>query len=330
MSYPAAVVAVAAVLLVCATALAVVSIFLDRPRRPRPDGGGEPVMVPVRTPLSPVVRPGPVAPGGARRQIPLRVFQTSFTRDGAVPLGIARTMGTWQMAVQPGQHLLFDDAACRFMIARYFPERVLAAYDALIPTAFKADLWRYCALFLYGGFYADSKSSWARSGLALGATVPADVDLLVVADMWQTQNLFVRQDLYNAVMGVRPRHPLLGRVIGRVVRAVEERDYGRNPVAITGPGALGEAFAAEYRVARAYNWRGRRMLTNSEGREDVVLMWRLVHGGTFRAIEVRDENNEVAVDLQYRAYRSDQRRISTMAHYRELWRQRRVFATVSR
>ena len=29
------------------------------------------------------------------------------------------------------------------------------AYDALIPGAFKADLFRYCVLFIYGGVYAD-------------------------------------------------------------------------------------------------------------------------------------------------------------------------------
>jgi len=32
---------------------------------------------------------------------------------------------------------------------------VKEAYDALIPGAFKADLFRYCVLFIYGGVYAD-------------------------------------------------------------------------------------------------------------------------------------------------------------------------------
>lgn len=278
-------------------------------------------MVRVDTPLVPAVGEAPGA-----RNIPLRLLQTSFVEDGAVPLGVASAMDTWAAAVRPGRATLFGDAACRHMIGSNFPPRVLGAYDALVPTAFRADLWRYCALFLFGGFYADAKSSWARPEVRLSDAVPADVDVLVVADMWQTQNLFVRQDLYNAVMGFRPRHPLLARVIGRVVCAVEARDYGRNPVAITGPGALGDAFADEYGVRRAYGWRGRRVLTNSAGHTDTVLMWRLAHDARFRARDVRGPEGVPHVNVQYGAYRADQRRAARVPHYRELWRRRRVFA----
>lgn len=37
----------------------------------------------------------------------------------------------------------------------HFPSEVLEAFDILIPGAFKADLFRYCVLFIYGGVYAD-------------------------------------------------------------------------------------------------------------------------------------------------------------------------------
>ena len=33
--------------------------------------------------------------------------------------------------------------------------QVRQAYDSLIPGAFKADLFRYCVLLIYGGVYAD-------------------------------------------------------------------------------------------------------------------------------------------------------------------------------
>ena len=54
-------------------------------------------------------------------------------------------------------HYLFNDADCREFIAREYPPDVLMAYDLLIPTAFKADLWRYCVLYKYGGVYLDVK-----------------------------------------------------------------------------------------------------------------------------------------------------------------------------
>ena len=54
-------------------------------------------------------------------------------------------------------HYLFCDADCREFIRNEYPPDVLMAYDRLIPTAFKADLWRYCVLYIYGGVYLDVK-----------------------------------------------------------------------------------------------------------------------------------------------------------------------------
>jgi hypothetical protein len=57
-------------------------------------------------------------------------------------------------------HYLFNDADCRAFIENEYPPDVLRAYDRLIPTAFKADLWRYCVLYKYGGVYLDVKYMW--------------------------------------------------------------------------------------------------------------------------------------------------------------------------
>ena len=62
-------------------------------------------------------------------------------------------------------HYLFHDAECRDFIAREYPPDVLMAYDRLIPTAFKADLWRYCVLYKYGGVYLDAKLGGVTAGV---------------------------------------------------------------------------------------------------------------------------------------------------------------------
>jgi hypothetical protein len=54
-------------------------------------------------------------------------------------------------------HYLFDDADCREFIAANFDYSVLDAFDRLIPGAYKADLWRYCVLYVRGGIYLDIK-----------------------------------------------------------------------------------------------------------------------------------------------------------------------------
>ena len=50
---------------------------------------------------------------------------------------------------------LFNKSALREFVASNFDSDVLAVYDALVPYAYKADLGRYCLLYVYGGWYAD-------------------------------------------------------------------------------------------------------------------------------------------------------------------------------
>ncbi len=47
-----------------------------------------------------------------------------------------------------------DDTAASFL-STHFPPEVRQVYDALLPGAFKADLFRYCVLLIHGGLYAD-------------------------------------------------------------------------------------------------------------------------------------------------------------------------------
>ena len=46
---------------------------------------------------------------------------------------------------------------CREFIKNNFDLDILNAYDILKPGAFKADLWRCCILYIYGGIYLDIK-----------------------------------------------------------------------------------------------------------------------------------------------------------------------------
>jgi mannosyltransferase OCH1-like enzyme len=41
-------------------------------------------------------------------------------------------------------------------------DRYLNVYDALLPPAFKADVWRYSVVYHYGGCYTDAGSITTR------------------------------------------------------------------------------------------------------------------------------------------------------------------------
>ena len=51
--------------------------------------------------------------------------------------------------------VIFDKKDREFFIKENFDKTVLKAYNSIIPGGFKADLWRYCILYKYGGIYVD-------------------------------------------------------------------------------------------------------------------------------------------------------------------------------
>lgn len=55
------------------------------------------------------------------------------------------------------EYRFFDDNDCREFIKNNFPEDVLNSFDILYPGAFKADLFRYCYIYINGGCYFDNK-----------------------------------------------------------------------------------------------------------------------------------------------------------------------------
>lgn len=53
------------------------------------------------------------------------------------------------------EYTFWNDTAAREYLGAHFSGEVVAAYDAVVPPAFKADLFRYCVLYRDGGIYAD-------------------------------------------------------------------------------------------------------------------------------------------------------------------------------
>ena len=88
-------------------------------------------------------------------RIPLNLFQTWHTR--ALPPFMQRCVQRMISENPEFTYRFYDDANCRSFIETHFDEDVLRAYDRLIPGTYKADLWRYCILYIHGGIYADIK-----------------------------------------------------------------------------------------------------------------------------------------------------------------------------
>jgi mannosyltransferase OCH1-like enzyme len=189
---------------------------------------------------------------------------------------------------------LFHDAECRAFISREFPDDVLYAYDHLIPTAFKADLWRYCVLYKRGGIYLDIK--YCNVG---------DFKLISLTD----REYFVRdipssgEGIYNAFMICLPGNHTLKKGIDRIVENVQNRFYGTSFLEPTGPSLLANFFSKEEKN----NFDMKHVLYGTNEYEKVV------------------QFNGKNVFNCYPGYFQERQKSSTKKHYSDLWNERNIY-----
>ncbi len=132
------------------------------------------------------------------------IFQTWHTTypPSSLPPKMRETVNQIIAANPECDHQLFNDTECRNFIRDNFPQQVLTAYDTLIPTAFKADLWRYCILYKHGGIYLDIKYK--------------PVNNFKFIDLFKKVTVLTREEVINrqsiqSIQSIQSRQPVQSR-----------------------------------------------------------------------------------------------------------------------
>jgi mannosyltransferase OCH1-like enzyme len=157
--------------------------------------------------------------------IPLKIYQTWHTKN--LPPIMKNNVEKLKYLHPRFEHFLFDDNDCRDFIKNNFNIEVLNAFDRLIPGAYKADLWRYCVLYQNGGIYLDIKYGSINSFRFIELTEKEHWVLDIDGN-----------NIYNALIVVLPKNPILLKCINQIVLNVATRYYGNSSVDPTGPGLL--------------------------------------------------------------------------------------------
>jgi hypothetical protein len=178
------------------------------------------------------IAPRAPVPEGRAPAIPLTVFQTFETAD--VPPRMAEAAASWTDMNPAFAYRFFDAGDRRALIGAHFDARTLAAYDRIEGGAFRADFWRYCALCVHGGVYADIDQTCLVDLL----TLLDDADVFVSA---RAGNL--PWGIYNGFICAVPRHPFLEAAIARATDEILGAPPGEpfDGYTTTGPGNLGIA-----------------------------------------------------------------------------------------
>ena len=174
------------------------------------------------------------------RTIPLNLFQTWHTLN--LPNYMRLNVERLKMKNPEFKHYLFDDEMCRDFIKQYFHNDVLIAFDRLKPGAYKADLWRYCVLYIHGGIYLDIKF-----------TCIGEFKLIYLTNKEQWVRDIIhhgKPGIYQALMINVSGSPYLRRAIDEIVYSCKTNNYESiNSLCITGPCLLGKYFSPNNLIA---------------------------------------------------------------------------------
>ena len=126
------------------------------------------------------------------------------------------------------EYLFFDDDNARKFISDNFKNNILEkiyvdtnqsdilyAYDYIIPGAIKADLFRYCYLYINGGFYFDSKVICLKS---------ID-DLLNENDEYLLCMDDAKKSIYNGIIGVKKNNIKILSLINQCVTNILTKNH---------------------------------------------------------------------------------------------------------
>jgi mannosyltransferase OCH1-like enzyme len=166
--------------------------------------------------------------------IPKVFFQTWKTKELSPVL--QSFVDSWKHHNPSYTFHLYDDESCEKFLEQNFPQRIVDAYKNVIPGAFKADLWRYCVLYIHGGVYSDIDTICKGS---LDTFLHEGVDFVTPIDL-NDNNEGREWYLFNSFIAATPKHPILLQCISRVVANIEFKHIPSCRMDFAGPGILGQ------------------------------------------------------------------------------------------
>jgi FkbM family methyltransferase len=230
--------------------------------------------------------------------IPLKIFQTWYTKNISTEMQLC--IDDLKSKNTEFEYFLFDDNDCIEFIKNNFDERVLDAYNNLIPGAYKADLWRYCVMYIYGGIYLDIKFNCINDFKLLELT---DKEYYVNDLRLHPYGNEPYKGLWNGLIVSKPNNKIMIKCINQIVFNSEHSYYGLGIYDPTGPVLLGSFF------------------TNEEKEKNILkrsYYANINHNGVTM--------NDRMILNEYKEYRTEKQQSE---HYTSAWWARRIYKILS-
>jgi len=231
-------------------------------------------------------------------EIPKVIYQTWRTKT--LPTNMRKCVEKLKDENPNYKYYLYDDNECREFIKQNFSDDVVNAFDKLKPGAYKADLWRYCILYINGGIYLDIKYQ-SVNGFSFNYLNPnKEYFVLERPGFWEKRHY----GIYNALMICKPKNETLLHCIRHIVENVKNNYYGINSLYPTGPGLLGKMYFHPNTILKQMN----ELEMNYDCNKYDLILYK----------------NRI-IFKNYDEYRLEQKKNSSKSHYDILWRKKQIY-----
>jgi hypothetical protein len=198
---------------------------------------------------------------------------------------------------------VYDDEMCREFIVNNFSQDTVDAFDSLIPWAYKADLWRYCVIYINGGIYIDIKFQ-CINGFRFIALTEQEHLVIDLPLSWHGFDLGV----FNGFIAMMPKNQFMLNCINQFVINVKTNFYGTSTLEPTGPILLGKEYLKLYTL------------------EDISKLTSCLY--VKKNILMINFNNILILE-NYPEYRDEQKQYSSLKHHSELYNSKNIYKPIT-
>lgn len=230
--------------------------------------------------------------------IPKNIYTTWHTKE--LPPKMKECVERMKRANPEFVHHIYDEDECRQFIREQYDDKILDAFDSLVPLSYKSDLWRYCMLYKNGGIYIDIKF-YPMNQFTFSQMIDREY---FIKDLESSGDGVV-----NGFMICKPRNPKIGNCIDQIVENVKTNYYGDCPLHPTGPMLLKSQFTKD----------------EMDNMEYELKINEHVYPEMFIVKNGHDIND--AILATYPEYRTEQAAYGKLRHYSDIWHQRGIYTT---
>ena len=230
--------------------------------------------------------------------IPKVIYKTGIDEYINIPEDVYKVFSE-TVGLNPGFTIkYYSDKDSREFIKNNYDNDILISYDKLIPGAYKADLFRYCILYKNGGIYSDLTQRFTIPFRKLIDLENDNLYLVKDIDHYKINGEGYSKGIQISFMASRPGNEIFLKAIKQIVRNVNDKFYGDNPLHPTGPSLF-------YNILQNYK-DDYKMELKETGKNKIV-------NDLDETVIISKINNHQSVILRNRY------------HYTTLWRNRRVY-----